>query len=81
VVKERLVLSRQLFRSRRFWIAAGSLVAIILIISAVLSRRHTPERQTIAFSDFLQDADAGRVASVVANGDHLDITRRDGTLA
>jgi cell division protease FtsH len=75
------VFSRQLFRSRRFWISAAALLVIILSVTVVLSRRQAAVRQTIAFSDFLQEADAGRIAAVVANGDHLDITRNDGSLA
>ena len=62
------MLSRQLFRTRRFWIATVSLLVIILTVAVVLSRRNAPVRQTIAFSDFLQEADGGRIASVVANG-------------
>ena len=73
--------SRQLFRSRRFWITAAALLIVILTVAVALNRRYTPARQIIAFSDFLQEADGGRIASVVANGDHLDITRKDGTLA
>jgi len=79
--KEHLVFSRQLFRSRRFWIAVAALLVIILSVAVVLSRRQAAIRQPIVFSDFLQEADAGRISAVVANGDHLDITRTDGSLA
>jgi cell division protease FtsH len=45
----------------------------------VLRSRATPNATVVPFSDFLRDAQSGRVKSVLAAGDALEFERQDGT--
>jgi cell division protease FtsH len=72
------VFGRKLPRTRLIWIAA-----VVLALSAgvfmALRTGNNPEPVAVAFSDFLQDVQGGRVKSVVAEGDALRFERTDGT--
>ena len=52
-------------RSRRIWTGAGLLVLVLLVAVFVgLRSRGASGPVTVAFSEFLADVEAGRVASV-----------------
>jgi cell division protease FtsH len=70
------VSARKQPRTRLVWIAAAAAV-LLLVAAAVLLRPHTP---VVAFSVFLQDAQADRLRAVTVSGDRFRVERRDGTV-
>jgi len=74
------VLKGKFPRSRLIWTGAAVLSLVVLIAVFVgLRSRVADAPVTVAFSDFLADVQAGRVASVTVTTERLLIARRDGT--
>jgi cell division protease FtsH len=74
------VLGGKSYRTWMVWIAGGALV-LVLVLSPfmVWTRTAAPAPSSLAFSRFLKDIDAGRVHSVVAEGDQLTFSHADGS--
>jgi len=72
-------------KPKTLWQFAGNVGATFLIFFAVLaiysliSGANTPAPQTISISALAQDISAGKVKSVLVNGDDLNVTYVDGT--
>ena len=72
-------------KPKTLWQFAGNVGATFLIFFAVLavysliSGANTPAAQTISISSLAQDISAGKVKSVLVNGDDLAVTYIDGT--
>ena len=52
---------------------------VVLAVAAFMLRSATPTPATVAFSEFLQDVQAGRVSRVVVGAEGLAFERLDGT--
>ena len=67
-------------RTRMFWMIAGALVLVVSIGSFYLLRPSAqPARAAVGFSDFLHDADSGRVRHVTQMQDALEFELADGS--
>jgi cell division protease FtsH len=66
-------------RTRRFWIAIGTVAVVLSITAFALLRGASPEVVLVPFSEFLGDVHANRVTSVVVQGDAVGFERSDGT--
>jgi cell division protease FtsH len=66
-------------RTRRFWIAIGTVAVVLSITAFALLRGAPPEVVFVPFSEFLGDVHANRVTSVVVEGDAVGYERSDGT--
>jgi cell division protease FtsH len=74
------VLKGKFPRSRLFWTGAGILIILLLVAVFVgLRSRGAAAPASMAFSEFLADVQAGRVASVTVTAERLLVERRDGT--
>jgi cell division protease FtsH len=73
------VLGGRLSRNGLFWTGATfGLVALLTIGFAVFRTSSAPRPASVPFSDFLRDAQAGRVAAVTVTADGLLFNHRDG---
>ena len=67
-------------RTRLFWFSAAALGVVLAIAALGYYRAGTaPAAADVVFSDFLRDADAGRVAAVTIAPEALIFERADGT--
>jgi cell division protease FtsH len=74
------VLKGKFPRSRLFWTGAGILIILLLVAVFVgLRSRGAAAPASMAFSEFLADVQAGRVASVTVTAERLLVERRDGS--
>ena len=75
------MLGGKLPRTRLFWSGAGALVVVLAIAAFFLVRTTTSPapRAAVAFSEFLRDVQANRVAQVTVGADALQFERRDGS--
>jgi cell division protease FtsH len=74
------VFGGRISRNGLFWTAAIFGFVVLLTIVALVARTNTAARPaSVAFTDFLRDVDAGRVATVTVTADGLLFERRDGT--
>ena len=65
-------------RTRLFWIAAAAAASTALIVAFLYARAAgQPAPADVVFSDFLRDAEAGRVIAVTLGPDALTFERRD----
>jgi cell division protease FtsH len=69
--------------NRRRTLIISGVAAILLLLAAVVfvHQRGVAVVAQVPFSDLLRDLDRGIVRDVVVNGDTLDFTRMDGTVA
>jgi cell division protease FtsH len=73
------VLGGKLPRTRLFWFAAAAILSTITTISILYARAGAnPSPTDVVFSDFLREADAGRVAAVTIAPEMLMFERRGG---
>jgi cell division protease FtsH len=76
------VLGGKLPRTRLFWTAAVAvLVLAVVLIGSLLTPSRPAAAEVVAFSQFLEDVRTDRVKIVQAEGDDLQFTRADGTVA
>jgi len=67
-------------RSRLIWTGAGILGIVALAAVFFVARARTADGPVVvAFSEFLADVQAGRIASVTVTAERLLVARRDGT--
>ena len=69
------------FRRPRFFLLLAAIVALTGAPAGVYLMKRTPPPAPLAFSEFLQQVDAGAVAQVRFNERSLDVTFRDGRKA
>ncbi|MGE0445320.1 MAG: ATP-dependent metallopeptidase FtsH/Yme1/Tma family protein, partial [Vicinamibacterales bacterium] len=75
------VLGGKLPRTRLFWSGLGVVLVLVTIAVALWVRTAGgPQVAEVAFSDFLRDVQADRIARVTAVADTLQVERRDGTI-
>jgi cell division protease FtsH len=69
--------------NRRRTLVIAGVAALVLLLAAVVfvHQRSVTVVAQVPFSDLLRDLDRGVVRDVVVNGDTLDFTRTDGTVA
>jgi cell division protease FtsH len=63
---------------RTIWIAAGSVLVLLLATVTVLRTRVVPAVAQVPFSDLLKQLEGSAVAEVVVNGDTLDFKLHSG---
>jgi len=74
------VLKGKFPRSRLIWTGAGILIVLLLVgVFVGVRSRGAAAPAVVAFSEFLGDVQAGRVAAVTVTAERLLIERRDGT--
>jgi cell division protease FtsH len=79
-VRETLVFGRRISRNGLFWAGAIFSVVVLLTVAILVARNHSAATPaSVAFTDFLRDVDAGRVATVTVTAEGLLFERRDGT--
>jgi cell division protease FtsH len=69
------------FRRPRALILIAVLAAIVLGTAGYAASRRAPERETLAFSDFLKAVDTGQVTAVTFMERSIAVTLRDGRVA
>ena len=69
------------FHRHRYWILAIALVALFATSGGVYWARRGPAVPSLAFSDFLQQVQANRVARVTFNEREVDVLLKDGSRA
>ncbi|MGE3404827.1 MAG: ATP-dependent zinc metalloprotease FtsH [Vicinamibacterales bacterium] len=75
------MLGGKLPRTRLFWSGLGVVLVLVTIAVALWVRTAGgPQVAEVAFSDFLRDVQADRIARVTAVADTLQVERRDGTI-
>ena len=71
---------RRISRNGLFWAGAIFSVVVLLTVAILVARNHSAATPaSVAFTDFLRDVDAGRVATVTVTTEGLLFERRDGT--
>ena len=71
---------RRISRNGLFWAGAIFSVVVLLTVAILVARNHSAATPaSVAFTDFLRDVDAGRVATVTVTAEGLLFERRDGT--
>jgi cell division protease FtsH len=69
------------FRRPAFFIPAAALVVLIAVLAGLYASKHSPAPPVIAFSEFLQQVEAGGVAQVTVGERVILVSLRNGAVA
>lgn len=69
----------KLSRHHWFWAGAGALLVVLGLAAYLWFGGSGPAPTSVAFSDFIRDVQANRVAQVTVGAETLEFTRHDGT--
>jgi cell division protease FtsH len=74
------VLGGKFPRTRLFWTGVGIVIVALAVVAALLLRSaDSSEPSQVAFSEFVQDVQSGRVSRVTVSSESLAYERLDGT--